>query len=201
MGTNWLALSLPFFTTREITLKTLAFIVNPDEKQKYILRDRFDLISTISGAIVTGSFSGNHIRGRSGILPSMFVFSVLGAGLQTIVTFARHKRLEMALIEHNRINQPVQNARENNHQTLSEVFATRMDMGNSISQTEDPVRALFSNAKSYIESKVDVPEWASPLVNAVDINHRRTLNFRIEMLQDQINVLKKDIEKLELHVI
>jgi hypothetical protein len=61
----------------------------------------------------------------------------------------------------------------------------------------DPAKDFFEKASAWIASKVNLPPWASPFVNAVDIEYRRKLNFSIELLEGQVRDLRKELRDKE----
>lgn len=64
----------------------------------------------------------------------------------------------------------------------------------------DPFSDMFNWARDKLAEKVDMPTWASPLVNAVDLEYRRRLNFKISLLHNQIDDLSREISAIENQV-
>lgn len=57
----------------------------------------------------------------------------------------------------------------------------------------DPAKEAFDSLSSWIAAKMDLPPWASPFVNALDIEYRRKLNFSIEVLERQVEDLSREL--------
>jgi hypothetical protein len=64
----------------------------------------------------------------------------------------------------------------------------------------DPLGELIKWARVKIKSQiVDTPKWASPILNALDLEYRDRLNFKIRVLERQVGKLKEELKVLELN--
>ncbi|KAJ3276002.1 hypothetical protein HDV01_006172 [Terramyces sp. JEL0728] len=165
MFTNWTLVTLPFFAIRETTL------------------DRDELLaSTISGSIC-GSAIGYLWRRSPAIIPGAIIYSLVAASGQSVFIGIRNWRINIAL---QREKQPLEPITDPFSKYKGGVFINTGE----IEPTEfDPARKVFSFVQLLF------PESLSFLRYAVDLDYRKKLNFKIEVLSQQIEDLNGEIKQ------
>jgi hypothetical protein len=199
MGANYLTISLPFFTTRAALLA-----IPYENKLKNKDRDQM-LASVVSGATIGASLS-YYTRGTYAIIPGLITYGLIASVGQFIYTYFRHQRLNKALHLHNSkltpsdpitIPPPSPSVREiwQSYKFLSNEDFTVQD------RDLDPLKDFFNYSVAKINSwfgdSEDIPDWASPLVNALDIDYRKKLNVRINILNGQVSELEEQKKQLK----
>ncbi|KAI8916023.1 hypothetical protein EDD86DRAFT_9583 [Gorgonomyces haynaldii] len=140
--------------------------------------------SSISGSVV-GSCVGLIWRGPLAIVPGALLYGLLGGFGQASANWLHYWRISNALVT------------TEDKMTMRELFRTPF----TPEQREQPVYDPIGDAAKWIQTKltktIDTPVWASPLVHAVDMQHRKKINYQIILLQDQVRDLMEEIKQLE----
>ena len=61
----------------------------------------------------------------------------------------------------------------------------------------DPIASVLNRLRDAIYSRYSTPPWISPFLNAFDVDYRKKLNYKIEHLETQIEILKERINKID----
>jgi hypothetical protein len=165
-STNWLIVSFPFFLTRKLLL---------------------NVSSPMQASIGAGSLVGGCIsfyqRGR--ILPGFILYGLLAGAANSVYSWIRVQRLLAA-------DKP---SSESFTLNSKELFTANLRSNLPVHVTQDPVSSLLNWVRDKINHKYNPPVWASPVLNAVDLNYRRKLNYQIEYLEQQIAELGLELSR------
>ena len=159
-------------------------------------RDKDELLSSIFAGGIVGSSAGYIYKGRFGVMPGLFMFSGIAATGQIIYSFLRHARIQYALKEQGISDHKSSRFSIVDHIKNGSRFKNILDNEEIVPEKYDwdPVRDGFEALVSIIGSLIDIPEWASPLVNALDSDYRKKLNYQIRILEDEISQLQKRVK-------
>lgn len=199
MSTNYLFLSIPFysigFLTLAIRFASLNLLSVRNAKNgvaDYTRRDYDDMYSSLIAGSILGSGAGFMQRGKWGILPGILGYGFIAGAGQAIYSKLRHFRQQVAL-----------RPEKESGFTFRDVLEGKT--GDSFGEI-DPFQMLFAWGKRQLERVVTIPSWASPLVlilifnfqvNAVDLDYRHRLNYKISILEEQIENLANEVKELE----
>lgn len=142
-------------------------------------RDWDEMASTLAAGSTVGMGIGYFWRGPKAIIPGILTYSLIAGFGQAVYTRLRHYRQTLAL-EHS-IAPPEEPFR------FRELLKTK-SMESNYGEI-DPIQMLMGWVRDTMASVVDLPSWASPLVNALDLEYRNRLNYKIAFLEQQIGEL------------
>lgn len=187
MGLNWGMLALPFYTIRHGMMSYRRELNKSRNVENWVRRDADELLSSgIAGGVV-GLAAGYIYKGKYGVSPGFFMFTGIAVCGQLVYTGLRHLRIYFALKD----STPAIATTSLKEKIHNQKFKPIQDIGVQDTRASDPFRNVFERFISTIGQVVDFPEWASPLVNALDPDYRKRLNYRIRILQDEIEELEK----------
>ncbi|KAJ3124502.1 hypothetical protein HK098_001113 [Nowakowskiella sp. JEL0407] len=196
MAANWLVLSLPFFLSRESILAIAPFH-----------RDNNELLATTLSSSLLGSVLAYNWRGLPAVPAGLLVYSSLGFISQKSLISLRHWRQSIAL----QLLEQQQSEAQQSTQKPSVLDSTywsknhQYQEARSLTDREeaelDPLKSLFDWSVSGIKWLLrlhpdNVPDWASPLANALDLEYRKLLNVRLRVLEADVQELENRIETL-----
>lgn len=125
---------------------------------------------------------------------------------QFIYTYSRHHRLNKALHLHNsKLNPSDPITIPPPSPSVREIWQSYKFLPNEDFTVQDrdldPLKDFFNfgvaKINSWFGNSEEIPDWASPLVNALDIDYRKKLNLRILILNRQINELEEQKKQLK----
>ncbi|KAI9328520.1 hypothetical protein BDR26DRAFT_53024 [Obelidium mucronatum] len=199
MGTNWLCLSLPFFVVREAVLHHRQRLNPVYGRLNWKHRDSDDMLASVVGGSVVGGGLAFYTRGSLAVVGGGIVFGTLSAIAQFGFTQFRHARQEAAY--------ELQNGEE---QKASKKY---MDFRNAPPREGtsfddhgyDPLREFTQWAQKKIINKVGGVAvvdggWVSPILNALDLEYRKRLNVKIDILERQISSLRTQLESKGIQI-
>ncbi|KAI8848505.1 hypothetical protein BC829DRAFT_393711 [Chytridium lagenaria] len=194
MGANWAVVSLPLFRH---------YVNGVREVPNLLVRDKDEMIaSTLSGAVVGGGL-GYIWRGPRSIPIGMLVYGSLATLLQFTATSLRHYRQSLSLTLETPSTSTPPSTLLSKWQTLPRF--TSNPTHEPVGRFEiDPLGSLVG----WITGKVvdrsggghelgAAAWWASPVLNAVDMEYRVRLNKKIGILERQVEKLRKEVAELE----
>ncbi|TPX41881.1 hypothetical protein SeMB42_g05369 [Synchytrium endobioticum] len=209
MGANWMIVGLPFFSLRELVL-----VYSKEVKARQgcspwhrLGRDEF-IASTLSGSLV-GTKLGHMWRGWKAVPAGIIVYGGLAGIAQLTITSVRRWKQDTAYMEWKKavgliIDSPVHtvdNATRARWWKNQENFYRKRDQDDVVVPPSnyywDPVKDGLDWVSNKINQHVTLPEWASPMANALDIEYRKKLNMQIQALEAQVTVLRKRVDELK----
>ncbi|KAJ3103426.1 hypothetical protein HDU97_010172 [Phlyctochytrium planicorne] len=171
-------------------------------------RDYDEMIATVTSGTIVGGGLGHIWRGPRSIPMGMLVYGLLAATSQYTYTTFRRWRLkqgfELELASQLPPTPPKPSLLEQ-WKTMPR-FRTSEGYPTDKSQDWDPVGALVkwvlgSFSEKFIpkteQGDLDLGAsawWASPVLNAVDMEYRLRLNAQIEALEGQVSFLREKVE-------
>ncbi|KAI9096964.1 hypothetical protein DFS34DRAFT_129644 [Phlyctochytrium arcticum] len=196
MGTNWVVLTAPFLGIREVVLHYRLAKNAQEGINSYRTRNKDEMIASVAAGAFVGAGVGLVWRGPMAMIAGSLMYSALACGGQFSYLLARDWRLKRAVQERmNTINPPPAVEPDKCAFSLSRIWdmeILRENAGEVVEAAEiDPLGSLFIWARDKVNQNVNVPEWASPLMNAWDIEYRKRLNARLEILEAQVADLKE----------
>ncbi|KAI8617634.1 hypothetical protein BC830DRAFT_1166849 [Chytriomyces sp. MP71] len=198
MGSNWLLVSLPFFAMREAIIRHRQSLnaIYSHRQPAFQHRDADEAFaSTLSGSVIGGCLA-HYTRGPLAVAGGAIMFGGLGLAGQSLFTFLRHKRQEAAFrLKHAPTLQ--QNEEEpvslKHNKIRSESDPHFDDHGwDPLRDATEYLQKMVGNAFGGEES---VPAWASPMVNALDLEYRKRLNIKIDILERQCASLRYQLKQ------
>ncbi|KAJ3406373.1 hypothetical protein HDU80_011385 [Chytriomyces hyalinus] len=190
MGSNWLTLSLPFFAVREAVLQQRQHLNKVYNRVNFKHRDSDEMLASGIGGGVVGGGLARFVRGSWAVGGGAIIFGALAAVTQSAFTQVRHWRQEAGhrMLHDSEENAPGFAAVLRDH-PIREGDLAFDDHG------WDPLRELVTYMRGRFIRSVDaVPSWASPFVNALDLDYRKRLNIKIEILERQVGALKLQLK-------
>jgi hypothetical protein len=146
-------------------------------------------------------------------------YGFIAASCQSLFTLFRHFRQDWAFVqEDSSITTPKYHITQNNDNS-KESYPSSFDALQSSNWASlekmrpygssdpeptnwDPIQDAFDWTKNRLVFLAwkgrPIPDWSSPLVNALDIEYRKRLNDKLDILERQIGKLKKDLSQKDL---
>ena len=112
-------------------------------------------------------------------------YGLVAALGQTVYTVARHARITYALER-----TPIQ------EWTVREFFFANWKREHAVDVHYDVFTDALSRIKRYLLDEQEPSPWASPFLNAFDLEHRKKLNYKIQVLEAQIDLLTEEIDSI-----
>ncbi|KAJ3300070.1 hypothetical protein HK104_004792 [Borealophlyctis nickersoniae] len=192
MMMNWGMISFPYFTIREGLLWQTYNSNNKRGLSNFKYR-RYEesVASALSGAI-TGTGLVWFARGFKYAMPGFFMGGTIGFLGQQAVRIFNQWRVQKS-IEHDEMDAGVRPLPE--PKWAQPRMPPMRDMSKPVGH-RDPFAELVLSLRDRVKKLRDDkpwPEWASPLVNAYDVEYRKNLNIRKEVLEYQVKELRVDI--------
>ncbi|KAI8924784.1 hypothetical protein BC831DRAFT_463619 [Entophlyctis helioformis] len=222
MGVNWLLLSAPFLAIRETTLHYRYRLNQARGIDSLLKKDKDDLIATAVAGVTTGAGLGYIWRGPKAMPAGALMYGLIGISVQTGLSWMRNLRLQAAVAELHRTqahaaqlqlqqSQPQQPAERPDkwwqahwrHESEDLMEKTRFNWfrgtpsGQSPYDHWDPAQQAMQYLRTLITDHVDLGPWSSPLLNAFDVDYRKLLNAKICILEEQIEDLGDEIQRLQ----
>ncbi|KAJ3333505.1 hypothetical protein HDU76_007271 [Blyttiomyces sp. JEL0837] len=207
MGSNWLLLSVPFFTVREGIMFYRHERNRITGRNNLVMRDKDEFIATTISGTLMGGFLGQVWRGPRGIPAGMLTYGFLASAGQVSFTLFRRLRQDAALrnravVEQEKLAMSTSTMDETGTKKSSlpswYTDPFRSDGGAPpVESTLDPIQDAFLWLRGKLFGKEEVPSWASPLANAFDLDYRIKLNNKVTSLEIQVEDLKLELSKLE----
>ncbi|KAJ3016481.1 UNVERIFIED_CONTAM: hypothetical protein HDU68_012183 [Siphonaria sp. JEL0065] len=209
MGTNWLSLSLPFFglvcfayrfmltciwlvVVREAVLHHRQRLNPVYGKLNWKHRDSDEMLASITAGSVVGGSLAYYTRGSLAVIGGGIMFGTLSAVAQFAFTQFRHARQDAAY------------AIKKGEQTeSSKTLDLRNPPAREVDSFDDhgydPLREFTQWVQKTIINKVGGVAvvdggWVSPMLNALDLDYRKRLNVKIEILERQVASLRTQLE-------
>ena len=117
-------------------------------------------------------------RGKYAILPGIVTYGLIAGLGQYSFTYLRHKRQKIA----STWNDPTTEKQS----LLKNLYVWNPSL--IPKEADDPLKSAI---QYIVKLFGDLPDWASPFGNALDIEYRERLIYRIKVLEEQIEELKK----------
>ncbi|KAI9015016.1 hypothetical protein BC832DRAFT_547115 [Gaertneriomyces semiglobifer] len=202
MGANWVVVSAPFFAIREGVLHYRYAQNMKNGLDSFKFRDKDDLIASISSGAIVGAGLGFVWRGPRAIIAGSLMYAALACGGQAIYSLMHHYRIKSALQQ--RLQGPEQETATVDPHKWSLTGFWKMDIVKpdrgappAPAADFDPIGSLFKWTRDKINDSVDLPDWASPLMNAWDMEYRKKLNVRLDILTAHVAELEENITSLK----
>ncbi|KAI9203584.1 uncharacterized protein BJ171DRAFT_137034 [Polychytrium aggregatum] len=190
MGSKWAGLALPFFGIREGILRYRAHANESTNTPHLLVRDKDELISTATAGSIIGAGLGLLWRGPMAVIPGSVMYALLTASGQMGYTYLRHYRQRVGVDLLNQQLSPDSQA-DSKDDWYNKPFRSEPILDPQRS-TWDPIKDAYHHVRDLIigpvghDSEYQVPSWASPLANALDMEYRNKLNSYIATLEFQI---------------
>ncbi|KAI8816388.1 uncharacterized protein EV422DRAFT_545850 [Fimicolochytrium jonesii] len=202
MGANWVTASLPFFGLREGILHYRYARNAAQGIDSFRMRNKDELVASIASGAVVGAGLGFVWRGPKAIIAGSVMYSLIACSTQTIYLLFRQYRLRQGLAQHIRQQNPsAEPPQPWSMRRLLTLDLLRPDShlpyDHSAQKELDPIGSAFIWARDALNRSVDLPEWASPLLNAFDVEYRKRLNVRLEILEVQVRDLRESVERMK----
>lgn len=207
MGSNWFLVSTVFFTTREsiLTFRDRFLSNNDDPVKRIVSRDWNEMIASAGSGAFVGGITGWIWRGPMAIPAGVIMYAGITSTGQFIYSSARWYRMKEAWKihqqqQHQQLFQPYESSLPPTPAPHKESYwrrtaAFRQDHNKDPKEASDPIKFVFDFIISQVRYHLDgLPEWASPLANAIDVEYRKRLNVRIRILEDQIEELQEKVQ-------
>ncbi|KND00372.1 uncharacterized protein SPPG_04696 [Spizellomyces punctatus DAOM BR117] len=203
MGTNWVLAFAPFFGIREAVLHYRYQKNAAEGVDSFRMRDKDELISSITSGAIVGAGMGLIWRGPRALLSGSLMYSLLACGGQTLYLVGRQWRLRTALQQRIDNQSPIPDRDQGfslSRFWQMEILRPDPSAKPAPAAEIDPVGSLFVWARDKINANVDLPDWTSPLLNAWDIEYRKRLNIRLKILESQVGELRETVGTLRKDV-
>ncbi|KAJ3105904.1 hypothetical protein HDU96_008391 [Phlyctochytrium bullatum] len=225
MGANWALVSVPFFGFRECIMHYRHFANNRKGTNNLLARDKDELIASASSGALVGAGLGHIWRGPRGILPGILLYSTLASGAQLSFSTLRHWRLTQAEQLELAAHSPTPTTPTDTPLTLLQRWKTQLryttdaDPQPAHAKEWDPIGwlAKWTTARIAValgqdpaalgvdsmgkgwsaEDRLGAAWWASPVLNAIDMEYRIRLNKKIEALERQVARLEEEVRDAE----
>ncbi|KAJ3069323.1 hypothetical protein HDU98_007634 [Podochytrium sp. JEL0797] len=199
MGANWLSVSLPFCVVREAVLHHRHRLNPVYGRLNWRHRDADEMRASIVAGSVVGGGLAYYTRGSLAVIGGGIMFGTLSAVGQYAYTYFRHARQDAAY----------------KLQTQGDTPTTKlMDLRNPKPREEesfddhgyDPLREFTQFVRRKVLDRMgDVTVvnggWVSPVVNALDLEYRKRLNVKIEILERQVGSLRAQLAMKGIEVV
>ena len=179
--------SVPFFTAREALLRIRFKLNSISGTHSLLKKDKDDVIASTGAGMLVGGWFAYFTRGPRAVAAGCMAYGFACCFVQMGLSLMRNYRLEMAL------RNPVEGSQGFNWRDE----ALRTTAAIERQDAWDPVQDFFKWLRLKTVGRFAPQQWSSPLLNAIDSDHRRVLNAKIVILQDQIESLKTEIKGLE----
>ncbi|KAJ3412977.1 hypothetical protein HDV05_008692 [Chytridiales sp. JEL 0842] len=204
MGANWFTLSLPFFALREAIMHVNHSINNSRQIENWKLRDKDEFIASMGSGTVVGLGAGYIWRGPVAMPAGALMYGIVAGSLQLAVTAFRRQRQEWAYTYSQRAPPPPPSPSSSSldpsnkgiYKHFPEPFhAEARDPSQDAGW--DPVGEFVMYLRNKFKAHVEVvPEWASPILNALDLEYRERLNIKIASLEGEVGNLRAELRSL-----
>ncbi|KAJ3280670.1 hypothetical protein HDU79_011447 [Rhizoclosmatium sp. JEL0117] len=197
MGTNWLSLSLPFFVTREAILHQRQRLNPVYGRRNWRHRDGDEMLaSTVAGSVVGGGLA-YYTRGSLAVIGGGIMFGTLAAVGQYAATKFRHARQEAGYA--------IAKGEEKKEKRIDLRNQPEREPESFDDHGYDPLREFTQYLRRKVLDRMgDVTVtnggWVSPMLNALDLDYRKRLNIKIEILERQVSSLKVQLEAKGIRV-
>ncbi|KAJ3033433.1 Mitochondrial inner membrane protease atp23, partial [Rhizophlyctis rosea] len=201
---NWMLVSAQFLTLREGILHLKYFLNDKRGISSFTTKNKDDMIaSSISGAVVGGTI-GNMWRGPPAIPAASLMYALIASAGQLGITQWHAYRLNQSLKISQGITEPkhipwyTKLKNMHRHDPFPDLRQQELDANGGIPRSTqvDPVADAWVWMRDKINEVVELPEWASPVANAFDIEYRKRLNKRLEILELQVLELRERVADL-----
>ncbi|KAJ3130580.1 hypothetical protein HK100_007941 [Physocladia obscura] len=209
MGTNWLCLSLPFFVIRESVLQHRSKLNSAYGRENWRHRDSDDMLASLVGGAVVGSGLAYYTRNELLSTLDSGSFAVTGGGilcagvfgvLQFGATKLRHARQEAGAARKQReLDVIAGNDDSQQQQSLGKLLKNPPPRDEIFDERGwDPLNDFTKYLRGRAVNTFDenFVSWASPVINALDLDYRNRLNAKIAILERQIASLNSQLEKV-----
>nr|KAJ3414409.1 hypothetical protein HK105_001770 [Polyrhizophydium stewartii] len=218
MGINWLVMTTPFFVFRESTLQYRYWRNALGGVESLSRKDRDDMIATTTAGLATGAMAG-YIWRQAGIswLRNVRLEAAVAEMRKQSASAAASPSLHpdgSSNIVNNGVTKTPDDAGLYNIRPAADaglaaktawlqnrwrdVETEDLSMQSRPATEWDPFGDLMQWILGGIRARLDLdPKWSSPLFNAFDIDHRKTLNVKISILELQVRELRDEIGRIE----
>ncbi|KAJ1552103.1 hypothetical protein HK096_001344, partial [Nowakowskiella sp. JEL0078] len=197
MMSNWSLIAFSFLSARELVLQARSYSNHRRNIPNWSVRDKDDLIASTFAGTLVGSVLAYKWRGPYAIPAGILAYGSLSISAQYGVSSLRHWRQRQGQLLENEAANPSEKVItpfSPDYWRSANQFRDNPNFDREES-TLDPIKDLFLWSVSKMKTLVnlegdDVPAWASPFANALDLEYRHKLNLRIQVLERYVQQLE-----------